>query len=128
MADVFNRGVVTDESGAIGRYRSTDTQVNMEEATVKDENGNVIAVEFYNPTSEIQIEATFDTSATPPALATVNGQAITDIVVTISNSLISALNGKYFVTSQGVTEEQDGFTTYKMSLKKYLANTVPADS
>ena len=120
------RGVVTTESGSVGYYQTVNTDVNTEKGTVEDETGNTAEVEYFNPTSQVQIEAKYKSTATLPDLSSIDGDSTTKVTITLSNSTDTNLNGLYCVETASLKEGNKDFMTYSMTLMRWLANGVPS--
>ena len=122
----YNRGILSTENGTIGKIQSIDYDTSVSEEMAKDSVGNTIAVEYYDPTTTVNVNVLFDTTATLPQLETIDGNSTTNIQVTIAACPNSAYNAKYFVTNCKLTESNTGYTMASMTLKRFHANTLPA--
>ena len=125
----YIRGVVTTEDGNLGLLQSVNYNTSVEEATEKDAKGNTALYENFDPKTEASIDAVFNTASTSiPDLTGIDGSVTKNKTLTISSASDSKVNGKYFVVSSSVTEENQGFAKISIQLKRFHANNLPASS
>jgi hypothetical protein len=106
-------GIVTTPT-TYGFATSVERTQSNDEATYADADGDVLAMKLFNPTEEITIEATYESTATLPAM----GASITLTVDSVST--------KYNVTGIKHQETNDDFRKATITAKRYMTNTVPA--
>jgi len=122
----YNRGILSTESGAIGKIQTIDFDTAVTEETAKDSVGNTVAVEYYDPQTTVTATILFDTEKSLPLLETVDGSSTTNIQVTVAACPNSAYNDKYYCTNCKLSESNNGFTMATMTLKRFHANDLPA--
>ena len=105
---VVNQGTVYGFATNVERTRSVD------EATYADADGDVLGHKTFNPSEELTIEATYESTALPPTIGT---------TVTLTMDSVST---KYNVTGIKDTETNDDFRKVSITAKRFITNTIPA--
>lgn len=125
MSETYKRGILTTESGSIGLIQSVTHNPKLEEAVANDQNGNAAAVDYFNPTNDVTVEAIFDTTATLPDITSVDGVSKTEETVSLSNCPDSKLDGSYYCSGWTLNEKNKDWMSVSMTLKRFFANSLP---
>ena len=101
---------VSTSHGYTGPIQNFETVIEGERAEARDANGDVQAVQAYNPQEAISFDWILDSGDSPPAY----GATLT----------IGAT--KYYVETATKTEVNTDYIRYAITARRWTANTIPA--
>jgi hypothetical protein len=125
----YKTGVVKTATGyADFLYQNQEGNMDGDEVTAKDENGNTAASEVIDPRALVNITAIVPKNQSIPAKG-----ATVVLNCTVSESGISfpdsgGTDTNFMVESSKIVQGNERFTEVNLGLKRYLKNSLPASS
>lgn len=122
----YKIGVVKTATGyADFLYQSQDGNMDADEAVAPDENGDAAASQHYNARAVVNISAIVKKGQEAPAKGTVVQLTCTVSETGIAFPESGGTATDFMVETSKVTQTNNDFTKFDLSLKRYLANGLP---